>query len=67
MNGKTDFRISVKRRGDYILYVESQADFNSPRVYQGENDIVIEIYVDGFDYEMKNKDGAVIITAKECE
>ena len=65
--GKTDIHISVKQNDEYLLYVESVANRNNPRVYQDENNVVVEIMVRDYDYEIKNKDGVVIITAKERE
>ena len=67
MMGKTDIHISVKQNDEYLLYVESVANRNNPRVYQDENNVVVEIMVRDYDYEIKNKDGVVIITAKERE
>jgi len=65
--GKTDIHISVKQNDEYLLYVESVANRNNPRVYQDENNVVVEIMVRDYDYEIKIKDGVVIITAKERE
>jgi len=67
MMGKTDIHISVKQNDEYLLYVESVANRNNPRVYQDENNVVVEIMVRDYDYEIKIKDGVVIITAKERE
>ena len=65
--GKTDIHISVKQNDEYLLYVESVANRNNPRVYQDENNVVVEIMVRDYDYEIKIKDGVAIITAKERE
>lgn len=64
---KTDFSITVKRQGKCLLYTESNAQYDSPRVYSDDNSIVFEIWVDKFDYEFTVRDGCAIITAKERE
>ncbi len=63
--GKTYFTIAAKQQNDYLLYLESSAQHNTPIVYRNENTIVFEVWVDGFDYEFSVKDGRAIITAKE--
>ena len=62
---KTDFSITVKQQSKSLIYTESSAQCDSPRVYCDDNSIVFEIWVDKFDYEFTVRDGRAIITAKE--
>jgi len=64
---KTDFHITVKHQNEYLIYTESSAQCDSPRVYRDDNSITFEIWVDKFDYEFAVRDGYAIITAKESE
>ena len=64
---KTDFSITVKRQDKCLIYTESSAQCDSPRVYSDDNSIVFEIWVDTFDYEFTVRNGCAIITAKERE
>ena len=64
---KTDFSITVKRQDKCLIYTESSAQCDSPRVYSDDNSIVFEIWVDKFDYEFTVRNGCAIITAKEVQ
>jgi len=64
---KTDFSITVKRQDKCLIYTESSAQRDNPRMYRYDNSIVFEIWVDKFDYEFTVRDGRAIITAKEVQ
>ena len=64
---KRNFSITVKRQDKCLIYTESNAQYDSSRMYSDDNSIVFEIWVEQFDYEFTVRDGCAFITAKERE